>query len=149
MPNGFGQQLPIIPPSLNDMSLSPNPFNTLATKALVNPTEDRHDEKYSPKSPELSEPSLITTPQMNPSTIEGWETPLMMTDDKIFYSNDELRRICLNHQALPHRATPKAEKNLSLGMSFLKRGGVSQHVREACGQLPPEPKDIPRSSSSN
>ena len=28
---GFGRQLPIIPPSLNDLNLPPNPFNILAT----------------------------------------------------------------------------------------------------------------------
>ena len=44
MPYGFGQQLSIIPPSLNDLNLPPNPFNILATMAVVNPTEDGHDD---------------------------------------------------------------------------------------------------------
>ena len=40
---GFGRQLPIIPPSLNDLNLPPNPFNILATMAVVNPTENGYD----------------------------------------------------------------------------------------------------------
>ena len=31
MPYGFGRQLPIVPPSLNDLNLQPNPFNILNT----------------------------------------------------------------------------------------------------------------------
>ena len=48
----------------------------------------------------------------------------------------------------PIAATLKAEKK-SLGMSFPKTRGVSQHVCENCGQLLLDPKDIPGSSSSN
>ena len=55
MPNGFGQ-LPIIPPSLNDLNLPPNPFNFLATMVVAKPTAEGHDENYSPQSPEPSEP---------------------------------------------------------------------------------------------
>ena len=75
MPYGFGRQLPIIPPSLNDLNLPPNPFNVLTTMAVVNLTEEGHDENYSPQSPEPSEPSPISTPPMNVSTFDGWETP--------------------------------------------------------------------------
>ena len=35
MPYGFGRQLPIVPPSLNDLNLPPNPFNILETMAVV------------------------------------------------------------------------------------------------------------------
>ena len=62
---GFGRQLPIIPPSLNDLNLPPNPFNILATMAVVNPAEDDYDENYSRQSSELSEPSPISTLSMN------------------------------------------------------------------------------------
>ena len=31
---GFGSQQPIVPPSLNDLNLPPNPFNVLATMAV-------------------------------------------------------------------------------------------------------------------
>ena len=34
-PYGFGQQQPIVPPSLNDLNLPPNPFNVLATMAVI------------------------------------------------------------------------------------------------------------------
>ena len=62
MPYGFGRQLPIVPPSLNDLNLSPNPFNILVTRAIANNTEDENDDNYSPQSPEPSEPSPISTP---------------------------------------------------------------------------------------
>ena len=63
MPYGFGRQLSIIPPSLNDLNRQPNPLNVLATMAVVNPTEDGYDQNYSPQSPEPSEPSPISTPR--------------------------------------------------------------------------------------
>ena len=49
MPYGFGRQLPIVPPSLNDLNLLPNPFNILATMAVVNQTEDGNEDNYSPQ----------------------------------------------------------------------------------------------------
>ena len=52
MPYEFGLQLPILPPSLNDLNLPPTPFNILATMAVVNHTEDGNDDNYSPQSPE-------------------------------------------------------------------------------------------------
>ena len=48
MPYGFGRQLPLIPPSLNDLNLPPNPFNILPTMAPVNLTGDGHDDNYNP-----------------------------------------------------------------------------------------------------
>ena len=75
-PYAFGTQHPIVPPSLNDLNLPPNPFNVLATMAVI-----QQDQKDSPQSPEPSDPSPISTPPMNLSTIEGWETPHTTTDD--------------------------------------------------------------------
>ena len=46
---GFGQQLPIVPRSLNDLNLPPNPFNILATMAIANNTEDANYNNYSPE----------------------------------------------------------------------------------------------------
>ena len=66
IPYGFGSQQPIVPPSLNDLNLPPNPFNVLAMMAVV-----RVDDANSPHSPEPSIPSPISTPPMNVSTIEG------------------------------------------------------------------------------
>ena len=34
-PYGFGNQHPIVSPSLNDLNLPPNPFNVLATMSLI------------------------------------------------------------------------------------------------------------------
>ena len=69
IPCGFGRQQQIVPPSLNDVNLPPNPFNVLATMAV-----SRADDAYSPQSPEPPIPSPISTPPMNVSTIEGWDT---------------------------------------------------------------------------
>ena len=35
IPYGFGSQHPIVPPSLNDFNMPPNPFNVLTTMAVV------------------------------------------------------------------------------------------------------------------
>ena len=56
-PYGFGSQHPIVPPSLNDLNLPPNPVNVLATMAVI-----RADQEYSPQSPEPSIPSPNSTP---------------------------------------------------------------------------------------
>ena len=84
----IGSQHPIVPPNLNDLNLSPNPFNVLAIMAVI-----RADEEHSPQSPEPSIPSPISTPLMNVSTIEGWETTRTTTDDNTFYTEDEPRRV--------------------------------------------------------
>ena len=93
IPYGFGRQLPIVPPSLNDLNLPPNPFNILATMAIANNNEGTNDDNYSPQSPEPSEPSPISTPPMNVSTFNSWETSYTTTDNDTFYSSDEPRRI--------------------------------------------------------
>ena len=150
MPYGFGRQPPITPPSLNNLDLPPNSFNTLATMAVANPTSEGHYKNYSPQSPELSEPSPLSTPPMNVSTIEGWETPHMTTDDKNFYSDDKpMRNYFLPSSLSPPPPTRKLKRKPSLGMSFPKRVGVSQHICQACVQSLFEPKDIPSLSSTN
>ena len=88
IPYGFGNQHPIVPPSLNDRNLPPNPFNVLSTMAGI-----PLDEEYSPQSTEPSGPSPISTPQMNLRTIEGWETPHATTDENTIHSKDESRRV--------------------------------------------------------
>ena len=74
MPYVSGRQFPIVPQSLNDLNLPPNPFNILATMAIANNTEDANDNNYSPEPPEPSEPSPISTPPLNVSAINNWET---------------------------------------------------------------------------
>ena len=169
MPYGFGQQLPIVPPSLNDLNLPPNPFNILATMAVVHPTQSTHDDNYSPQSPEPSELSSISTPPMNVSAFRSWETSYTSTDDNTFYTSDEPRRVYwdissdndLGNSSVPRNPSvasspcvtpppPRAQKRkLSLGMSFPKDGGVSQHICEACGQIIPAAKDTPGPSTRN
>ena len=53
----------------------------------------RADDAFSPQSPEPSIPSPISTPPMNVSTIEGWDTTHTTTDDATFYTDDEPRRV--------------------------------------------------------
>ena len=167
MPYGFERQLPIVPPSLNDLNLPPNPFNILHTMAVVTQTQDDNDE-YSPHSPGPSDPSPISTPPMNVSTFNSWETPHTTTDDNTFYSEGEPRRVywispldeTFDSEDKPRRIyvlsspspppTPrKMKRKLEIGMFFPKRGGVSQHVCEACGQTIPSVKDIPGPSSGS
>ena len=130
MPYGFGRQPPIVPLSLNNLNLPPNPFNILATMVVANHTEDTNDDNYSPQSPEPSEPSPISTPPMNVSAFNSWETSYMKTDDDTFYSSEEPRRIYF----LPPTPSPppspprKLKRRLSLGMSFPKDERMSQHV---------------------
>ena len=142
MPYGFGRQLPIIPPSLNDLNLPPNPFNILNTMAVVTQTQD-NNEQYSPESPEPSLPSPISTPPMNVSAYNSWETPHTTTDDNTFYSEDEPRRVywtsplgetfesedeprriyVLSPSPSPQPSPSRRQRRkLSLGMSFPKEG---------------------------
>ena len=170
MPYGFGQQLPIVPPSLSDLNLPPNPFNILAAMAIAHNTGDDND-GYSPQSPEQLPPSPISTPPMNISTISGLETPHTTTGDNTFYysSDNDPRRIYLETSlnetfesneprrvylisSPPSTPTPpprKLKRKMNLGMSFPKEGGVSQHICEACGQTIPAVKDTPGPSSRN
>ena len=147
MTYGVGSQHPIVPPSLNDLNLTPNPFNLLATMVVI-----RADAEYSPLSTEPSIPTPLSTPPMNVSTIEGWETTHTTINDATFYSDDEPRRVYWdfsssdtfdsneprNVSVAPRPSfTPppprRQKRKLSIGMSFPKKGGVSQHTCEACG----------------
>ena len=92
-PYGLGVQQSIVPPSLTDLNLPPNNFNTLATMAVVQGKSTQHDNNYSPMSPELSEPAPISTPPMSFGTIDGWETLHTINDDNAFYSEDELQQV--------------------------------------------------------
>ena len=93
IPYGYGRQLPIVPPSLNDLNLPPNPFNILATMAIANNNEGTNDDIYLPQSSEPSEPSPISTPLMNVSAFDSWETSYTTTDNDNFYSSDEPKRM--------------------------------------------------------
>ena len=144
-PYAFGTQHPIVQPSLNDLNLPPNPFNVLATMAVI-----QQDQEDSPQSLEPSDPSPISTPPMNLSTIEGWETPHTTTDDNTFYSSEneprrvywdlsgdetfelnEPRRVYLTGSpSSTPPPPPRQKRRLSMGMSFPQRGGgVAAYLR--------------------
>ena len=126
-----------MPPSFNDLNLPHNPFNVLASMAVM-----QQDPEESPQSPEPSDPSPISTPPMNESTIEGWETPHTTTDDNTFYSSEnEPRRVYWDSSSNetfesnePRRVypagsppstpppPPRQKRKLSKGMSFPKKG---------------------------
>ena len=149
IPDGFGRQLLIVPPSLNDLNLPPNSFNVLATMAIANNTGDANDDNYSPQSPEPSEPSPISTPPKNVSALNSWETFYTTTNNDTFFSSDEPRRIYFLPPTPSQPPPPprKMKRRLNLEMSFPKDGGVSQRVCEACGQTIPSTKDIPGPSN--
>ena len=154
-PYAFGTQHPKVPPSLNDLNLPHNPFNVLATLAVM-----QQDQEESPQSPEPSDPSPISTPPMHLSTIEECETPHTTTDDNTFYSSEnEPRRVYWDlspdetvDSNEPRRVSPaespsstpppppRQKRRLSMGMFFPQKGGVSQHICEACGQPLPDRK---------
>ena len=149
MPYGFSHQQPIFPETLSDLNLPSNPFNVLATMAVIRV----HDE-YSPQSPEPTIPSPISTPPMNVSTIEGWDTTThTTTDDDTFYTDDEPRRVywfiassdtfdsneprkvsVASSPSSTPAPPPRQKRRLRMGMFFPQKGGVSQHSCEACGQ---------------
>ena len=134
MPYGFGRQLPIVPPSLNDLNLPPNPFNIMATMAVTNHPEDTNDDNYSPQSPEPSEPSPTSTPPMSVSAFNSWETSYTTTDNDTFYSIDEPRRIypLPLSPSLPPSPPRRQKKILNLGMSFPSDGGVCSAFSWVC-----------------
>ena len=136
-PYAFGTQHPIVPPSLNALKMPPNPFNVLATMAVI-----QQDQEDSFQSPEPSDPSPISTPPMNLSTIDDWETTHTTMDDNTFYSSEnEPRRVYWDFSAdetfesnEPRRVYPtgspsstppppaRQKRRLSMGMSFPQRG---------------------------
>ena len=154
-PYAFGTQHPIVPPSLNDLNLPPNPFNVLATMAVV-----QQDQEDSPQSPEPSDPSPISTPPLNLSKIEGWETPHTTTDDNTlplpeneprrvyrdfspnatFDSNEPRRVSFASSPSCKPPPPPRRKRRLSMEMSFPQKGGVLQHTCEACSQHLPARK---------
>ena len=72
----------MVPQSLNDLNLPLNPFNILATMAVVN---HEHDYNYSPQSPEPSVPSPISTLLNIISTFDSWEASSTTSDYNTFY----------------------------------------------------------------
>ena len=142
---GFGSQQPIVPPSLNDLNLPPNPFNVLATMAAV-----RVDDAYSLFSPESSIPSPILTPPMNVSAFEGWDTTHSTIDDAILCTDDEPRIVYWDisssntfdsnepgnvsvASSLHSAASTKTKKETQDRDVFSLKGGSVAATCEACG----------------
>ena len=48
IPYGFGVQQPIVPSSLNDINLPPNPLYIFASMAVVHPNPTQLDHNFSP-----------------------------------------------------------------------------------------------------
>ena len=163
MPCGFGNQQPIVLPSLNDLSLPPNPFNVLATMAVI-----RVDDEYSSQSPEPTIPSTISTPPMNVSTIEGWDTTHTTADNDTFYIYDEPRRVYWDISSSdtfdsnePRNVSvasspsstppppPRQKRRLSIGMSFPQKGECrSTTARHAANPYHKESHPMLRRNSS-
>ena len=145
IPYDFGRQLPIVPPSLNDLNLPPNPFKIFATMAIATNTGDANGDSYTPPSPHPSDPSPISTLPMNVSAFNSWEASYTTTDNDTFFSGDEPRRIYFlpSSPASPPSLPRRHKRRVSLRMSFPKEGGVSQHICEACGQMIPSANDTP------
>ena len=132
IPYGFGRQLQIVPPSLNDLNLPPNPFNIVAIMAIANNTGEANDDNYSPQSPKPSEPSPLSTPPMNVSAFNSWETSYTTTDDDTFQSSDEPRRIYfLPPSPSPPPSPPRRQKKKVEPGNVLskRRGSVAAHLR--------------------
>ena len=123
-PYGFEAQQRIVPLSLNNLKTPPNPFNMLATIALVQANPTQHGDIYSPQSPKSSEPSPISTPPMNLSTIDGWETPHTTTDDNTSNLEDELTRVHWN-SSLIGTFHSEGERNL-FAVQSIRANTVSQ-----------------------
>ena len=89
---------------------------------------------------------------MNVSTIEGWETTHTTTDDAMFHTDDEPRRVSWDISssdtfdsneprnvsiASSASSTPppprRQKKEAQHGDVFSQKRGVSQHTCEACG----------------
>ena len=123
----------------------PTPFNVLVTMAVI-----QQDQEDSPQSPEQSDPFPISTPPMNLSTIDDWETTHTTTDDNTSYSSEnEPRRVYWDSpvdetfesnepkRVYPTRSpssTPpppsRQKRRLSMGLSFPQGGGsVAAHLR--------------------
>ena len=140
---GYGRQDPIIPPSLGDLNLPPNPFKTLAMMKFV-PTKVRQcGERDSLQSPVPSELSSISTSPMMMGTIEPGET---FFDEGTIYSDIKPRRNILHSRPSISPISPpskKQKRKMCLRRSFLKKRECRSTVCEACAQVLPEETDIP------
>ena len=143
IPYGFGVQQPIVPPTLIQLNLPPNPFNILATMAVVQADLTQRDKIYSPQSPEPSEPSPISTPPMTSVRLTAGKpriprqmiTPSMRRMSPDGYTGIHpwtipfIRRGTHRNLPLPRPYPPKPprklKRKLEVGRSFPEKGECS------------------------
>ena len=140
IPYDFGRQLPIVPPSLNDLNLPPNSFNILATMAIATNTGDANDDNFTPQSPHPSDPFPISTLPVNVSAFNSWETFYTTTDNDTFFSGDEPRRIYFlpSSPASPPSPSRRHKRRVSLRMSFPKEGECRSTSAKPAVRLSPQ-----------
>ena len=137
MPYGFGRQLPIVPPSLNDLNLPPNPLNILATMAVVTHTQDDNNDDYRPQSPEPYELSPILTPRWKsaPLTVGRRLTRRQTTTHFTPMTNPGEYFFC--HQLQPRRRPESWKRNWASESPFQKEGECrSTSAKPAVRQSP-------------
>ena len=133
MPFGFGWELPKITPSLNDLNLPPDLFNILAKMVVVEPTALRHDKTFCLQSPEPSDPSATSTPPMNLSTIESWDTS---SDEDIFrFRGRALKKLSAINSS-PSATTRKQKKTQYWNVLSKKRRSVAAILRTLRSDAP-------------
>ena len=143
--------------------------------SIISMVSDDSDKFYVEQSSTEPSPQRRNTPNILNSTelseqlvsaFNNWETSYTTMDNDTFYTSDEPRRVYWNlssdddlGSSVPTNPSvasspcvtpppPRAQKRkFSLGMSFPKDGGVSQHICEACGQMIPPTKDTPGPSN--
>ena len=122
---GYGRQDAVVPTSLNDLNLPASPFNILATMKVVLPTAVTYDDNYSPQSPEPSEPSSISTPPMNLSTIEGrGNTAYDNWRQHLLFRRGAKDVLFPTIKTVLSTANPANWKKMRSGISFPKVSGV-------------------------
>ena len=71
IPYVFGAQQTFAASSLNNLNIAPKSLNISATFAVVEANSTQNNKNFSPQSMQPSEPSPISTPLSNLSTIDG------------------------------------------------------------------------------
>ena len=124
---------PIIPPSLNDLDLPVHPFNVflpIPATEKADQTTEIQDKRIFPTADNLSlvDISPLSSPTNQPIP-DRLNTSWISDGSFVPYDSDK---------SLPPTPPPKKmKKKISIGMSFPKKGGVSQPTRrcESCGQI--------------
>ena len=111
----------IIPPSLNDLDLPAHPFNVFMAIPVA---EAKQAEK-------MRNSSNLSLANISPLSL-----PSSKADQDDMNLSDISASTFYTYESPQYFPPKKTKRKLSLGMSFPKSGGVSQHQKycEACGQ---------------